>query len=143
MPWRVLIRRVVILLILALLPAVLTALTHPRRPSWQADDPGPGEVRFAQALAWGKDVLWIDARSRASFEKDHLPGARLLTATHWSTDLEAIVNAWAPGKKVVVYCDSRACSVGHETAARLRTEVGLEDVWVLRGGWLTLREARR
>lgn len=127
-------RRLLMLMILALVPAVMAGLFHPRRPAWDAEAPGPGEVRLAEARTWDH-ALWIDARTAAAFARGHVPGALLLTEERWSRDLEAVVNAWTPDRRIVVYCDARSCDAARRTVERLRREVGLDDAWVLRGGW--------
>ena len=42
----------------------------------------------------------------------------------------AVVDAWAPGDKVVVYCSSLSCQASHEVGRRLREQVGMENVFV-------------
>jgi len=44
---------------------------------------------------------------------------------------------------VMVYCNSRKCHASEEVAHRLREEVGLRPVYVLRGGWEAWKGAQR
>jgi hypothetical protein len=71
-------RQALLILLAALIPAGLTAAFHPRRPAWSEDTLLPGEVKLQTVLAWGSDVLWIDARSLKDYEAEHVPGAILL-----------------------------------------------------------------
>ena len=43
---------------------------------------------------------------------------------------------------IVVYCSSKKCHSSEEVARRLREEVGLKTVYVLRGGWEAWKGAR-
>ena len=122
------------LLLAALIPAVLSALLHPKRPAWNHPNAIP-EVSVATASGWGQAVLWIDARSQTEYEKAHIPSAMLLNEENWDSLLSAVLDVWQPGVRIVVYCNSQSCHSSQEVAKRLREEVDLADVYVLRGGW--------
>ena len=124
------IRAAALLLVVALVPALLSAWLHPRKPEWQRT----GDVSLATTAAW-TDVLWVDARSPETFAKGHIPDAKNLTPAAWESLVESIVEVWKPGMRVVVYCDGHGCEASHEVAARLKAELGLENVHVLTGGW--------
>jgi rhodanese-related sulfurtransferase len=49
--------------------------------------------------------------------------------------------AWSPENRTVVYCSSQSCAASHEVARRLREEAGLDNVYVLHGGWEAWLEA--
>jgi rhodanese-related sulfurtransferase len=127
---RVVLRQALAILLLALLPAIATGLWHPRRPSWQSD-----EVTLAAANAWGRGVLWVDARPDADFARAHIPGAIPLNEDHWDDLLSGLLDQWDTTRKVVVYCSSLSCQTSHDVARRLREEVNLPNVFVLQGGW--------
>jgi len=117
---------------LALAPALLSALVQLEfKPKETA---GPGEVLVATARAWGAQALFVDAR-HLGFEEDHIPGAIPLTEEHWPELLPKFLDAWDPDKKVVVYCDGGGCEASKEVADRLRHELDLKEVYVLKGGW--------
>ena len=78
--------------------------------------------------------LCVDARSKTSFEKDHIPGAVLLNEDQWDELLPGVLTAWWPGQSIVVYCDDKLCDSSNAVAKRLR-ETGLGPVFVLKGGW--------
>lgn len=138
---RRLIYQCLVLFSLALIPAVAAGLWHPSRPSWQADQLREGEVTLDTVRAWAGPVLWLDARSAEAYETDHMPGAQLLNEDNWEALIEPVFMAWDPGPpetRVVIYCDSQACSASEEVAERLRDETGWPDVYVLHGGWAVL-----
>jgi rhodanese-related sulfurtransferase len=115
-----------------MLPAFAAGLWHPRRPAWQSD-----EVTLAAARAWGRSVLWVDARPDADFAHAHIPGALPLNEDRWDELLPGILDQWQSqsSPKVVVYCSSLSCQTSREVARRLREEVNLPNVFVLQGGW--------
>ncbi len=129
------------LLLAALIPALLSAWMHPRRPLWQKPAE-VGEVSVASVRSRA-DVVWVDARSEAAFSGGHIPGAISLPLDGWADHVEAVVNAWKPGVMVVVYCDAETCAASQSVARRLRDELGLEEVYVLAGGWQKWQEAAR
>lgn len=118
------------LLLIALVPALLSAWLHPHKPTQARSD----EVALRVAKGW-PDVLWVDARAAAAYERAHVPGAINLSAGSWEAQVGEVVAAWRPGRRMVVYCDGHGCQASREVAQRLRTELGLDDVYVLTGGW--------
>lgn len=118
----------------AALPAGLAVALHPeladRRRAGLPDD----AVRPVEVNAWETPVLWVDARDAAAFARGHIPGALRLDEDTFSESLGALVTAWSPGMRIVVYCDTTACSRSRELAQRLR-DAGFEDVHHLHGGW--------
>ena len=129
---RIALRQIIALLLLAALPAGAAALWHPRRPAWKSD-----EVTLDSAAAWGKGVLWIDARPDEEFARGHVPGAVPLNEDHWDDMLPGVLDHWDASQKVVVYCSSLSCQTSRDVARRLREEVTLPNVFVLQGGWET------
>ena len=85
-------------------------------------------------LAWGGNVLWLDARSAEEYEAEHVPGALLLNLENWDHLFPKFLDQWAPGEKVVVYCSAATCELSREVAERLRKN-GISMVFVLKGGW--------
>ena len=130
-----LIRQLLILCLLPVLPALVGGLAHPKRPSLQPETLREGEVLSATAMQWGDEALWVDARSLEDFGKGHVPNAVLLNEDDWDMLLEEFLNVWEPGRAIIVYCDSRECHASDNVARLLREEVGLERVYVLKGGW--------
>jgi len=129
-----LVRQAQLILLAALLPASLTAAFHPRRPPWFQPALAQGEEMLPTVLAWGDNVLWVDARSAEEYGTDHVPGALLLNLESWDQLFPKFLDGWAPGKKVVVYCSAGTCELSREVAERLRKN-GISSVFVLKGGW--------
>lgn len=128
-------RQAAALLMVALVPAVGAAFFHPLRPSWGMAAAGSDQVTWAQAQRWSGRVLLVDARGTTAYHRRHIPGALSLDESRWERDLPGIIQAWRPGDRVVVYCDSEACDTSAEVARRLRREMGIDHVYVLKGGW--------
>ena len=121
---------------LAAVPAMMAAFLHPQRPSWNQDTLKEGEVLLATAMQW-PDVLWVDARARHDYDQEHIPGAVLLNEDDWDLLLPEFLERWQPELNVVVYCSSGGCRASSSVAERLRQEVGLESIHVLKDGWDT------
>jgi rhodanese-related sulfurtransferase len=101
------------------------------------------EVGWAAVEQSRFPVLLIDARSAAAFGHDHIPGALWFGASQGDEGMVALARAWQPGTRLVVYCDSSRCDAAQSAARRLRLELGLKDVVVLKGGWSAWIEAHR
>jgi rhodanese-related sulfurtransferase len=126
-------RQLAAVLGLALLPALVSGALQLK---WNAEPPpGAGEVTLAMVRPWGDKVLWVDARSRAKYDHEHIPGAVLLNEDDWNKLLPRFLDAWDPDVPVVVYCDGGSCEASHHIAERMRTELKIEKVHVLKGGW--------
>ncbi|MBE2180962.1 MAG: rhodanese-like domain-containing protein [Chthoniobacterales bacterium] len=119
----------------AALLAAANFVFNPNRPAAAEDALQEGEIRLKDAAASRSPVLWIDARPQSEFDRGHVPGAMLLNEDHWDDLLPAVLEAWMPGRPLVVYCGSEGCRASHQVAERLRVEAGLPDVHVLKGGW--------
>ncbi len=131
-------RQLAALLALALLPALVSGAIQLK---WNKPEPlAVGEIRAATVKMWGDKVLWVDARSRARFDAGHIAGAVLLNEDEWEKLVARFLDEWDPEKAIVVYCDGGGCESSDAVARRLRTELKLENVWVLNGGWPTWRE---
>ncbi len=132
-------KQAAVLLFLAAASGAAVYALHPLAPALYLEDVPLGQGETTMALVdeqWGADVFWVDARPREQYEEGHLPGAFLLNEQEWDTQLfehyETIVENDRP---VVIYCGSEACQSSHKIAQKLREQVGMTDVYVLRGGW--------
>jgi rhodanese-related sulfurtransferase len=105
----------------------------------------PDEVCLQQ-IPESAQVVWVDARSRADWKKNGIPGSVL-----WNLDPAEDMRAFeaevalrvAETPRVIVYCGDEACGVSRQVAERIRS-LGLgAEVSVLHGGWRALSEARR
>lgn len=123
-------RQLVVLLVLALVPATISGFLQLKRVQPRAE----AQVEAATVRAWGGKVLLVDARPRKDYERDALPGAVLLNEDEWNALIPAFLNAWDPDVPVVVYCGGGGCHASQAVATRLRTELQMENVHVLKGG---------
>jgi rhodanese-related sulfurtransferase len=127
----------------ALIPAAVAGLAHPRAPSWSAPRLQDDEILLADALRLGRDVLWLDARTAAAFDRGHIPGSLLLNEDRWEALVPAVVEAWRPGCTIVVYCDWGNCDSSRRVAGRLASEMEWDHIYLLHGGWDAWARAHR
>jgi len=140
-PLRAPVRDCLVLLLLAVVPALLTLWLHPRRPAWTK--PAVPQLELAEITRWPTPVLWVDARETPAYAKEHIPGAVSLNETEWERLLPGFLAAWHPNARVVIYCDSQACNASEEVALRLQRELNLSEISVLKGGWASWKTRRR
>lgn len=133
-------RKIVLLLLLAGIPAGGSAVLMVTRGNWGAF--ADRQISLQDALQWKERVLWVDARPEVDYAKDHIPGALSLNEDDWGGLLPGLVQAWSPDRVIVVYCSSRSCQASEEVANRLREEAGFTSVYVLRGGWETWQNSK-
>ena len=127
------VRQLALVLALALVPALVSGAWQLR---WRAEQPlAPGEVRVATARMWGDNVQWVDARPRARYERTHIPGALLLNEEEWDKLVGPFLDAWDADKTLIVYCEGGSCDASQAVAGRIRTELKIGGVYVLKGGW--------
>jgi rhodanese-related sulfurtransferase len=136
-----LLRQFVILMMIAAIPASASAWLQWERGKWDAFR--DYSVLISEILQWKEQVLWVDSRSAADFSVAHVPGAVRLTEDDWNELLPELLKTWEAERVVMVYCSSRKCHASEEVAKRLREEVGLKPVYVLRGGWEAWKGAQR
>ena len=128
-------RQALLLIALALVPAIGEAIYFRNKISWQSPIPASELVAVEQARTWGDNVIWVDARPDHEFERDHIPGAILLNEDRWTELLPQFLGQWSPEKRVVVYCSAQSCNASRDVAKRLRDEAQLKNVFILDGGW--------
>jgi rhodanese-related sulfurtransferase len=130
------------ILLVALIPAAIAAMFHPRHPGWSREQAVIREVEWTAVRQWCEPVLMVDARSAAAYARGHIPGALSLFGGPGDGAMAALVAAWHPGTRILVYCDSPRCDAAQSAAGRLRRELGIEEVYVLKGGWSAWVEAQ-
>lgn len=131
---------ILILALLSVVGAAATALLHPKAPSWSGGKLSDGEITVA-SLPTDAPIIWIDARSHLAYASGHMEGAILLNEDEWNVLLEDLLMRWQGGETLVVYCDGGQCHASKAVAARLKEELGMENVFHLRNGWDALVEA--
>ena len=91
-------------------------------------------------------ILWVDARSRAAWQKNGLPESIL-----WNLDPAEDMQAFesnnaekiASAQIVVIYCGDENCGISRQVANRIRQLDLGPQVRVLNGGWRALKDADR
>ena len=121
---------------------------HPKAPALYLNSAPPAEGETTLPLlieTWGLDgVVWVDARPQDKFEAGHWPGAIPLNDQVWTDSLfEHNEVLLAMEKPIVIYCGSEACEASLKVADRLRQEIGIPDVYFLRGGWRELQALKK
>jgi rhodanese-related sulfurtransferase len=134
-----------ILLLISAVAAVLTWQFHPKAPALHLyqEPPAEGEVTIIEAREMERSggVLWIDARSRSEFEKAHIPGSQLLNEEEWETLAFQMVDVLTTNTRpIIIYCDAQRCDQAHRIAEKL-SDLGNNDIHVLRGGWQAWKSA--
>lgn len=125
-----------LLLTLPLIPAAFIGVFHPKAPPWLPHTLAEGEVDKATVIHWPNPPLWVDARSEEEFQAGHISHAVLLNEDNWDQLILRFLEKLPPSNvNIVVYCSSRQCNASKAVAERLRQELGLESVYVLKGGW--------
>lgn len=104
-----------------------------------------GEICLEQIPGEAK-ILWVDARSRAEWERTGIPGS-ILWNLDPAEDMQAFESEAAmrimETPRVVVYCGDENCGLSRQIAERIQA-LGLEvEISVLHGGWRALNEAGR
>jgi rhodanese-related sulfurtransferase len=138
---RMIVRQSLVLLLLALVPALIAALAHPRRPACAPPD-GITEVAWREVAGWPVPPLIIDARPAADYAAARIPGALPLESVRWEEQLPRIVEQWRPDAPVLVYCSDEGCGASRDVARRLKSELGLPGIYVLKGGWRAWQAAQ-
>lgn len=133
----------VILVLLAVLAGGVNGFLNPKVPAWNPNELGDGEVSLVIVRSWEGPVLWIDARSEEAFAEEHIPGAVLLNLDEFDALLPGFFDVWEGNEKLIVYCDSRQCGASEAVALRLREDLAMEEVFVLKGGWSEWKEEEK
>ena len=126
----------------------LSALLAGGRALFLGEPPEPEGAAYAvsaeRALAM-EEVIWVDGRSRIAFDQAHMPGAVFLGTTEnsYQRGMAELLSRWDPRHPVVAYCDGQGCAVSRELAERLRSELGVDNILWVEGGWSALEEARQ
>lgn len=105
----------------------------------------PDEVCLDRVMReWQGGVLWVDARSRAEWQREAVTGS-LLWNIDQSEDMQAFEADAAlrmmDGQRVVVYCSNENCGVSRQIAERIKNLQLGNEVFVLHGGWRALQAA--
>lgn len=135
-------KQALLLILLSFIGMGGTWLFHPDLPPWNPMTAEEGEILLEDALKV-ESITWIDARGEQAFEADHIPEAILLNEDHWDEQFEQFIQTWDGVSTLVVYCDSRTCAASKGVAERLKNDLGLEEIYILKGGWQTWLDQRK
>lgn len=80
------------------------------------------------------EAIFVDARDRSAYHKNHIDGALSLPVGELDTRLAVISKTIAPSKTIVVYCNGFGCHDSNTVAERLMG-FGYSDVFVYEGGF--------
>ncbi len=133
--------RYLLILLLPVLPAAATAWLQQDEIKWSAQELNEWEILLSQATVLNQ-VIWVDARSQRAHQAGHYSDAVLLNEDQWDELLPQLLAKWQPENIVIVYCGSTNCKSSKSVADRLKNQVGFEKVYVLKGGWEAIVEAR-
>lgn len=76
-----------------------------------------GPVEVDSMLSTGDEVVIVDVRARADFEKGHVPGAISLPKEEWSKP-----QGLAKDKTNILYCYSHVCHLAAKAAVELASQ---------------------
>lgn len=128
-----------VIILLAAGAAAAAFQLHPRAPALyavqeplKADEVGLKEIQER----WKGDVIWLDARPRDQFDKDHIPEARLLNEQEFDTQLlDLLETLQTATKPVIIYCSGQKCEASRHVREKLLSMVPIDDCYILKGGY--------
>lgn len=128
-----------VIILLAAGAAAAAFQLHPRAPALyaiheplKADEVGFKEIQER----WKGDVIWLDARPRDQFDKDHIPEARLLNEQEFDTQLlDLLETLQTTTRPVIIYCSGQKCEASRHVREKLLSMVPIDDCYILKGGY--------
>jgi len=92
------------------------------------------QIRVAKEIFDKGKVLFVDARSKQSYEEGHIPGAVSLPVGQFDEQIESFLNQYSPDQPIVTYCSGRTCEDSHNLA-RMLAAVGYSDIRIFIDGF--------
>jgi len=118
-----------------LIPTLLAAAWHPRRPAWrELYDASVNVVSASEICQGGHAVLWVHAGSSSPDRSPPFPNELTLSMENWEAQLPELIERWTPEVKVLVYGDGSPSDASQAVARRLRRELSFTNVFTLQGG---------
>jgi rhodanese-related sulfurtransferase len=117
-------------------PAVAPVSTNPVNATTVPATTNAVALRWAEVkplLAAGQIVL-VDARARAAYDIEHIPGAVSLPVISQPAEFLAFAVKYPKDTAIVVYCGSDNCDLSHTLAEKLRNDLGYTHVKEMPGG---------
>tara|TARA_B000000532_G_C18745534_1_gene353058 strand:- start:50 stop:499 length:450 start_codon:yes stop_codon:yes gene_type:complete len=138
--------QIIFIFLMAAFSGLAIYMWHPERPALYLvpNQLREDEIMLDKVLEWDAGgVVWIDARSRAKFEKSRVKGAYLLNEMEDFYSLLEPIWSEIQNKSdlpFIVYCSSESCVASRKVAEKLRESVGVSEVYILKGGEKSLTE---
>lgn len=134
---------------IVLLAMVAAAVSWVVMPPQDRAECEPTKIRQDEiclhAIPKGREVLWIDARSRTEWKKNGLPDSILwnfdASEDFSSMEAEAVMKIFNR-PYVVIYCADKGCGTSRKIAEHITNKLQLNaEVHILHDGWLALKAA--
>ena len=93
------------------------------------------EVTIQTVAKLGPDILIVDARNPSQFAQSHISGAINLSEEQFDSQLGNFLDAWEPESTILIYCNAGSCNSSRHIADRLKTECGIENIYILKDDW--------
>jgi rhodanese-related sulfurtransferase len=123
------------IILLAVLSATGWSFVAPDSEHYSSKHWHIGEITPEVLAATFNNVLLLDVRPDNDFSGKHIPGAILFNSQKWDESIGVFLDAWSPGKPIVVYCSSKSCALGKEISLRLLRDLPDLQIYVLKGGY--------
>jgi rhodanese-related sulfurtransferase len=115
---------------------------NPTPPGRSNPAVAPTELRF-QELKWpavkallaAGQIVLVDARLAETYALSRIPGAVSLPAYSPTEQLQAFAAKHPRDTRFVIYCNSEACDMSHELAAKLARQFGYTNLALMPGGF--------
>lgn len=108
---------------------------------WE-NDTIPGyiiDTKTAYTIWKEQKAVFVDARSKQSFEIDHIPGAMNLPRLHLEEYIAGFFSSVDTDRLLVVYCSSEDCSDSKDVARYLKWR-NYKRICVFKGGIMAWEE---
>ena len=136
----------VILLSVAAGAAWATFQWHPRAPALYAlQEPLRDDEVTVQQIQeqWKGQVLWLDARPRDQYYKEHVPGALMLNEQEFDAQLfELLGTLQTNTKPIIIYCSGQRCEASRNVREKLVPLISGAEAFILKGGWPAWKAAQ-
>lgn len=149
------IKRIVIIVIVAALFGGLNNLVNPNKVPWVGNWPSanadsdstwqslsyeagdPPVLRMAEAFDRyaSKDYVFLDAREPEEYQTGHIIGALSLPYDYFDEYKDSVLPNLATDAKIVTYCSGSECESSLYLARLLVQEHGYKNVEIFFGGW--------
>lgn len=103
----------------------------------------PPEITFAQVALLPNKLLVVDARPKSEYKIGHIKNAVNLPADDFENHLGNFLDVWQPEYAVLVYCKTGSANDGASVAHKLKNELKIKNVFVLKEDWRKWKEQKR